>query len=74
MCADDEREDLGHCLIVEGVHADDVEVAQVAWRHIVTATTRWTHRTEELDVLQRDLGCVLQIVPGMACHVIHLRP
>jgi len=59
VCADDEGEDLGHCLIVERVHADDVEVAQVARRHIVTTTAGWTHRTEKLNVLERDLGCVL---------------
>ena len=57
-------EDLGHGLLVELVHGHNVEVTQEARRHGVAAATRGAHGRDELDVLQSDLGGVLQIIPA----------
>lgn len=57
------RKDFGHCLFTEGVHGHNAEVAQKTRGHCVTATTRWTHSSDELNVLQNNLGGVFKVIP-----------
>ena len=57
-------EDLGHGLLIELIHGHNVEVTQEARRHGVAAATRGPHGRDELDVLQSDLGGVLQVIPA----------
>lgn len=30
----------------------------------VSSSSRWTHGCQELDVLEKDLACVLKVIPG----------
>ena len=61
---DERGEDLGHGLLVELVHGHNVEVTQEARCHGVAAAPRGPHGCDELDVLQSDLGGVLQVIPA----------
>lgn len=59
-------EDPHHSVITEGVDAQDVEVPQEAGRHSISATTRGTHSSDELQVNQADLGGIFQVIPARA--------
>ena len=61
--AHDGGEDLGHGLLAEGVHGDDVEVSQEARGDRVTTATRGPHGAQELDVLKENSAGVLQVIP-----------
>ena len=65
ICGDECGEDLGHGLLVELVHGHNVEVTQETRCHGVTATTRGTHGSDELNVLEGHLACVLQVIPAV---------
>ena len=60
----DGGEDLGHGVLAERVHGDDVEVSQEARRHGVAAATRGPHGAQELDVQQKNPAGVLQVIPA----------
>lgn len=51
VCTHDHREDFAHCLITELIHSNDVEMSQETRRHIISASTRGTHCSKELDIL-----------------------
>ena len=59
-------EDVNHGVITEGVDAKNVEVSQEASRHRVPPATRGAHSADELEVDERDVGGILQIVPNGA--------
>ena len=56
-------EDAHHCVVAEGVDAADVEVAQEAGCDCVPPPAGRPHGRDDLQVHQRDLGGVLQVVP-----------
>ena len=56
-------EDAHHGIVAEGVDTADVEVAQEAGRHRVPPAPGRPHGRDDLQVHQRDLGGVLQVVP-----------
>lgn len=51
VCTHDHREDFVHCLITELIHPDNVEMPQETRCHIISASTRGTHCSKELDIL-----------------------
>jgi len=51
MSADDDCEDFGHRVIIEGIHADNVEVTEESRSHVISTSPWWSHGTEELNVL-----------------------
>ena len=57
---------LAHGGVREGVNGDDVEVSDEAGRDLLPTAARRSHGTQELHVLQQDLGAVLPVVPGAA--------
>ncbi len=52
-----------HGLVIELIDGDDVEVAQETRRDRIAATTRGSHGSEELDINQRQLACILLVIP-----------
>ena len=57
------REYPDHCFIIKWVDGNDIEVTQEARCDGISTSTRGTHSSKELDVLQNYLGCVLCIIP-----------
>lgn len=45
-------------------------MAHESWRHIVATTAGRPHSTEEEDILQDDLRCVLEVVPVSVIHIL----
>lgn len=65
---DDIVEDTIERILVEGLHVEHVEMAQVPHRDIVSATGRRKHRRDENDVLQRFPFFRFQVVPAAFVH------
>jgi len=68
-CVHDSGEDTSHGLITKLIDRDKVEMARKSRRDGIPATAWRSHRCHELNVLQKERGGVLLIVPVAVVNV-----